>query len=86
MHPDDLERVKSELTAALQGEKEYDTEFRIICNDKSIRYIKGNALVQYDQSGIPVRMIGTNGDITQRKNAEEEILQLNKNLETEQTG
>ncbi|MGQ0739969.1 MAG: PAS domain-containing protein [Bacteroidota bacterium] len=81
LHPDDLERVKEELTTALQGEKEYDTGFRIICKDKSVRYIKGNALVLYDQAGSPVRMIGTNGDITQRKNAEEEILQLNKNLE-----
>jgi PAS domain S-box-containing protein len=81
LHPDDLERVKHELDTALKGGKEYDTEFRITCKDKSVRYIKGNALVLYDHSGNPVRMIGTNGDITERKNAEEEILQLNKNLE-----
>jgi PAS domain S-box-containing protein len=81
LHPDDLERINDELQMAIKDEKEYDTEFRVIWKDKTIHYIKGNALVQRDQSGKAIRMIGTNTDITERKEAEEEILQLNRNLD-----
>jgi signal transduction histidine kinase len=81
VHPDDRARVNEELSSAINGEKEFDSEFRVIWKDKSIHYIKGHALVQRDESGKAVRMIGTNEDITQRKLAEEEILQLNRNLD-----
>lgn len=81
LHPEDAERVKSELNAALEGRAEYDTLFRIITEQKEERYIKGNGLVLRDASGKPERMIGTNTDITSRKRAEEEILQLNRNLD-----
>lgn len=81
LHPDDLKRVNEELEQAMKGEKEYDSEFRVIWKDKSIHYIKGHALVQRDESGNALRLIGTNEDITQRKLAEEEILQLNSNLD-----
>lgn len=81
VHPDDLERVKTELTKAINGEEEYDTEFRVIWNDKKVHHVKGNALVLRDDAGNPVRMIGTNADITERKESEEEILQLNRSLD-----
>lgn len=81
VHPDDLDRVNEELRMAIAGEKDFETEFRVIWSDKSIHYVTGNALVVRDQSGKPVRLIGTNSDITERKEAEEEILQLNKSLE-----
>jgi len=81
VHPDDLERVSQELQMAIKNEKEYDTEFRIIWKDKTIHYVKANALVLHDHSGNTMRMIGTNTDITERKKAEEEILQLNRELD-----
>ena len=81
LHPDDIATVKEELNSALIGEKEFDSEFRVVWKDGSIHYIKGHAIVQLDESGKPIRMIGTNEDITERKVGEEEILQLNKSLD-----
>jgi PAS domain S-box-containing protein len=81
VHPEDLERVTEELTLAIKGVKEYDSEFRIIWKDKTIHHVKGNALVLKDQLGKPLRMIGTNTNITLRKESENEILQLNRNLD-----
>ncbi len=81
VHPDDLARVNAELEMAIKGEKEYDTEFRVVWNDKTVRHVKGDALVLRDAEGNPVRMIGTNADITERKESEEEILQLNRSLD-----
>jgi len=81
VHPDDLERVNEELRMAMTGEKDFDSEFRVVWKDKSIHYVTGNALVVRDQDGKPLRLIGTNSDITERKEAEQEILQLNKSLD-----
>jgi len=81
MHPEDLDRVNGELQMAIAGEKEFDSEFRVIWKNKTIHYIKANAIVLRDHSGKALRMIGTNSNITQRKEAEEEILQLNRDLD-----
>ncbi|MEO8613867.1 MAG: ATP-binding protein [Luteolibacter sp.] len=73
VHPDDLAREKEKVQMALTGEKEFDSEFRIIWSDKSIRYIKADALVQRDDSGKAIHMIGTNWDITEQKHAEQAL-------------
>ncbi|GGD72972.1 hypothetical protein GCM10011412_08260 [Maribacter cobaltidurans] len=73
IHPDDFDQTNRDVQNALQGISKFNTEFRIIKHDKSIRYIIGEAIVIRDEiSGNPIRMIGTNIDITERKKAEEE--------------
>ena len=81
LHPDDRQKVLDDLQAAIQGVKEFDTEFRIVHKDLTEHYIQAHAIVLKDEAGKPVRLIGTNMDITFRKQSEQEILQLNKNLE-----
>ena len=71
VHPDDLAPAKGAVRLALQNQKEFDTEFRIVRPDGSIRFIKASALVQRNNSGEPQRMVGINYDITDRKQAEE---------------
>ena len=75
IHPDDLERSINESKKALCGEKEYDTEFRVVWRDSSIHNIRALALVQRDESGKAMRMIGTNWDITELRKAEKEKLE-----------
>jgi PAS domain S-box-containing protein len=81
VHPDDKAHTDGEIQAALRGEREYAPEFRIIRPDGSIRYIKADSRTIKDQEGKPLRMIGTNIDITEHKRAEEKIQQLNQDLE-----
>lgn len=64
LHPEDAERVQSEVQAALQGEKELATNFRIVRPDGAIRYIKAFARVTRDEAGGAVRMTGINYDMT----------------------
>jgi PAS domain S-box-containing protein len=73
IHPDDRLETENAMKMALYGENEYDIEFRIVRPDDSIRNIRALATVHRDDSGIPVRMIGTNWDITAQKHAEEEL-------------
>ena len=81
IHPDDIERGKKDVELALKGEKEFDSEFRCIWPDGSIHIIHAFAIVKRDNAGNPTRMIGTNYDITKRKQAEENIRILNDELE-----
>ncbi|MEI7650264.1 MAG: PAS domain S-box protein, partial [Methanomicrobiales archaeon] len=73
VHPEGRVRGDEEIQQALRGEGEFDTEFRVLWPDGRIRNIRALALVQRDASGKPQRMIGTNWDITEQKNAEEAL-------------
>ncbi|WP_094228705.1 PAS domain S-box protein [Methanolobus psychrotolerans] len=80
LHPDDVERCDSETQMALRGEKEFDTEFRVVWNNGTVRNIRALAIVQRDGSGQPLHMIGTNWDVTDQKLAEEELKKREKLL------
>jgi diguanylate cyclase (GGDEF)-like protein len=52
-------------------------EFRMLCKDGSWKWTLGRGMVvSRDADGKPVRMIGTNADITERKRAEVTIREL----------
>lgn len=73
LHPDERETAMDITRAALSGEKEFDTEFRVMHPDGTIRVLKADGLVIRDGLGNPVRMVGLNRDITARKQAEEAL-------------
>ncbi len=74
LHPDDVNRCDTEIRQAINGEKEFDTEFRVIWPDGSIHNIKALATVQHDDSGNPIHLIGTNWNITEQKKTEAILL------------
>jgi len=75
LHPDDLADGRAAINKALKGIEDFQPEFRVIWpSDNSIHYIKANALVERDASGNPLRMIGTNWDISANKKAEHCLL------------
>lgn len=78
VHPDDLERCRSELQYVLSEGQNYDATFRVIWPDDSIHYIEAHAIVQRDRHGKPLRMTGINQDVTERKQAEAERIQAEK--------
>jgi PAS domain S-box-containing protein len=81
VHPEDLERVRACLEASLET-GECSWEWRIRRNGGGeVRWIVSHAKVFYDERGQPLRMIGFNRDITDRKRAEQEVLRLNQDLE-----
>jgi len=69
LHPDDFSRAVEDCEAALRGERDFDTEFRVRHPDGTVKHIKANGLVTRDANGTPIRMIGLNTDITERKRA-----------------
>ncbi|SNB46836.1 ATP-binding protein [Geobacter sp. DSM 9736] len=72
LHPDDKERMLAECRAALNGEGEFDTAFRVCRPDGTVRHIKANGVVIRESDGQAKRMIGINADITDQVRAQEE--------------
>ncbi len=76
VHPDDRPRCHQEIQLALRGEKDFDTEFRVIWPDGSTHYVRAMAIAQGDASGQATQMLGTNWDITAQKQSEQEKKKL----------
>jgi PAS domain S-box-containing protein len=72
VHPDDLERMEGFRERAF-GDKQhvYNVEYRIVRSGGEVRWIESRSFISYDGEGRPLRVIGINIDITERKRAEE---------------
>ncbi len=81
VHPEDREFVKKSINAALYERKPYSIEFRIVHPDGMVRIVHSEAKILFDKAGKPIRMVGTEQDITERKKVEEEMKELNETLE-----
>ncbi len=81
IHPEDFLAATEASKAAVLGEKEFDTEFRVVHPDGTVRTLQANAIVIRGADGKAHRMIGINRDITERKLAEEEKAGLQAQLQ-----
>ncbi len=81
LHPEDKVRCNEEMQLAISGVEDYNTEFRVIWADGSVHNLRGMAYVQHDKSGKPLRMIGTNWDITRQKKIENDLIQARDEAE-----
>lgn len=65
--PEDHPQAAAALQATIEQGAPYTPCFRIRRGDGSLRYIQARARIYSDASGKPVRLVGTNEDITERK-------------------
>jgi diguanylate cyclase (GGDEF)-like protein/PAS domain S-box-containing protein len=78
IHPDDAPGVFAALQPYMEGKPgSASVEFRMLRKDGSWMWTMGRGLVvERDAEGKPLRMIGTNSDISNRKQAEAVVSQL----------
>ena len=81
VHPDDVEATEAILLQAVDGHGQFDTVFRIVRPDGSIRYVQAGAIVERDASGKATRVIGINFDVTDRKEFEGTLLDAKRQAE-----
>jgi diguanylate cyclase (GGDEF)-like protein/PAS domain S-box-containing protein len=74
-HPDDRERVLTELRACLKGQTpRFFSEFRMHCKDGRWKWIITRGMVQgRSAEGKALRMIGTHTDVTERREREDAL-------------
>jgi PAS domain S-box-containing protein len=81
LHPDDLQRTIKALEDYIAGRKaDYAIEFRLRHKDASYRWIYTRAEKQFDDTGNPYLLFGCHVDITERKQAEEDVRQHREEL------
>jgi PAS domain S-box-containing protein len=83
VHPDELAGCMSLLEQYFKGEiPQYQHEYRIRCKDGSYKWVLSRGkVIEWAEDGEPLRMIGTHTDITERREQQENILLLNRDLE-----
>ena len=75
VHPDDVESLKAKITAHIEGKSShFEMEHRMLHKDGTYRWILSRGMVVRDAEGKPSRMAGSQTDITERKQAEEQLL------------
>jgi PAS domain S-box-containing protein len=76
IHPDDRERIASEMHDAIESKSGacWIGEFRILHPVRGLRWIQRRARFEFDSAGNPVRTLGVCIDITRRKRDEEAML------------
>ena len=75
IHPEDIERVKLDLSAHLNGvTAQFQNEHRMRHKDGDYRWMLSRGLAVRDAEDLVYRMAGSQTDITDRKNAEEKLL------------
>jgi PAS domain S-box-containing protein len=89
VHPEDIEAAEAEFMSAVRGEKNFDTQFRILWPDGSVHHIRAVAVFERSEDGEPVKAVGTNWDITPYREAvdalqasEHDYRQLFENMTT----
>ena len=76
VHREDRGIVDRAIREALDQNKPYSIDHRIVLPDGKVRVVHEQALVDIDQEGKPHSMHGTVQDITERVEAEEKIREL----------
>ncbi|MFZ3209420.1 MAG: EAL domain-containing protein [Geobacteraceae bacterium] len=73
IHPEDHDQVTRVLEAAKNSIKSVCTEFRVVTNDRSERYMHAEAVAMHESHNQSVRITGTLLDISDRKKTEGQI-------------
>ena len=79
IHPDDLPECLKRWATAQETHQPYEVEFRLHCNeDQTYRWHIGRAVPIFNQEGQVVKWFGTNTDMTEFKQLENQVRQTQK--------
>jgi PAS domain S-box-containing protein len=80
IHPDDRDRRDAAVRKALADGTSYEAEYRVLFPDGSVHWVIGSGRGIYGDDGKPVRMVALTMDVTERKQAEENLHRTNAEL------
>ncbi len=81
VHPSDLDDIEAHLQQALLNDVPFVKDFKIVWPDNSIHIIRPCAIIRRDTAGRPMRMVGTNQDVTNLRLAQEALQQREHRLQ-----
>jgi PAS domain S-box-containing protein len=80
LHPEDRDRVMTELAEAHAGGAPLCSEYRMVAADGRTVWLRDEARVLRDPAGRPVALQGVMYDVSQRHSAEEQSRELERSL------
>jgi len=83
VYPEDLAKVLPLVDDGLKTGRPMKGEWRVVWPDGSVHWIAGHWQVLMDESGKPSRMVGVNADVTERKQSEEKLFDVNRALQAQ---
>lgn len=84
IHPDDVKVVRNQVAAALKNTNcDFSLEYRVRSKDNHYLYVWDKGIIVRDAQGNAERVVGSILNITERKQAEAAIHQLNTTLESQ---
>jgi PAS domain S-box-containing protein len=83
LHPDDVDRVEQQINEHIKRGEGYAIEARMKSNSGGwVWVLMRGKLVEHDADGHPLRMVGTNTDITEHRLAEERLRESEERYRT----
>jgi len=82
IHPDDRERVVAASDASDRLGTPFVLEYRMLAKDGGVVWLRDEATIVADRQGLPTRAQGVMYDITERKQAEEQLLAAEERYRT----
>ncbi|WP_335342550.1 EAL and GGDEF domain-containing protein [Sedimenticola hydrogenitrophicus] len=73
IHPDDRTQVDEAFATSLKTRQPYDIVHRLLLPGGRVKWVNERCVTRYDAEGNPLRSHGTVQDITDRRQAEEEL-------------
>jgi two-component system cell cycle sensor histidine kinase/response regulator CckA len=85
IHPDDIGPTEEKIARHLATGSSYSIELRMLAKGGDWRWILTRGrVIERDGDGGPVRLVGTHSDITERKQAEQALRELDEQLRQSQ--
>jgi two-component system, cell cycle sensor histidine kinase and response regulator CckA len=78
VHADDRAAVAVAYRQSAESGADLDVEFRVVRPDGSVRWLRNHGKVLYDRGGDPVAMTGACVDVTERRQMEEQLGQVQR--------
>lgn len=82
IHPDDREKVNQAYHLSLKNKTPYNVEHRLLTKDGRIKYIHEFCESEFAPDGTPILSRGIAQDISERKQTEEALLEIEARLRT----
>jgi PAS domain S-box-containing protein len=81
IHPEDLGKVMQAFDRAIHGKVDTDVEYRLVLPDGTVKHAYAQGHPVLNANGEFVEIVGTTVDITERKQAEDELRKHREHLE-----
>ncbi|HCQ12931.1 PAS domain S-box protein, partial [Flavobacterium sp.] len=82
LHPEDLEFVTENWYKSIESGGEWNYEYRFLNSNKDIIWVSGNAKKLFNEKNEHIGYLGSNADITKRKEAEIKLIESENYLRT----